>query len=171
MDRHVDLRYLDVRFLSYYLTGEKVEINWIPTKEFPNEERGPTKFFVGYRIVEGMEEPVEPEDADTIIEFQRLPYSHMKLNSRSGQEIFEELIDSVIGLGIRHHSIPSSWNNDRLIKSRLEPFQDLTDPKYGPWINHEAFIHEAFMLSIELGTIDTIYWFQKTFIDELKRRN
>jgi hypothetical protein len=150
---------LDLRFLRHYLIGERVGITWIPKKSFPENERGPTRFYVGVKFYDGIDD--DHETYDNYVHFQRLPYSHMKINSRSGQPIYSDLIDNISSLGVQQHNIPSAWSIDMIVKSRLEPFQNLKDPKYGPWVNDEQFITEVLFMSLDLGGADLMYWASK----------
>jgi hypothetical protein len=132
----VDFTELDVRFLPYYLTAEKVGIEWDDVDEFiiANHIK---EFYVGINFTEGYytytnirlaNERVRP------ISFMRLPNK----NSKSGFVMESKLIIDVFGLGIYNPNIQPNWSREDVIKNKLAIFKSIRRD-YPNWINHRGF--------------------------------
>lgn len=134
----IDFQYLDVEFLPYYLTAERIQLEWKPEIDLEwTIDPETTKFYVGVRFGEGRYNDHENPPVD----FHSVTFTRIRnKNSVRGCYMEAEGIKSIFPLGMRNPRIPPKWPLEEVIKLQLLRIHYLK--KYGmdTWVNHEDFI-------------------------------
>jgi hypothetical protein len=127
----VDFSELDVRFLQYYLTAERVGIEWEDTEYHKLiMAKNMKEFFVGVNFIKGHDK--YDETIPHSISFMRLPNK----NSKTGHDMQSEFIVDIYGLGAYNMESECSMND--VIKNKLAIFRSIFRD-YPNWINHRGF--------------------------------
>lgn len=118
----IDYRLLDVRFLPYWLTAEKIEIIW--DQEYTGNIDKPTQFYINLR-------------QNHTPRFRRsctasnIP--HGSLLQSSNHYPKHSMVETVIGLGVRDPKISSTWSMKEVVNWRLNKLTSLESLYGGVW--------------------------------------
>jgi len=110
----IDYRHLDVKFLPYWLTAEKIEVIW--NQEYMDDKYivKPTQFYVNIR-------------------YNHSPRFLRGSQSISGRSIDHSNVETIIGLGVRDPRIPPMWPMKEVVKFRLKTLTNLESLYGGVW--------------------------------------
>jgi hypothetical protein len=132
----LDFSVLDVRFLPYYLTAERVEVEW--NFGYPEDAPDYTKFYVGFEFHQGY-----VADNDEVLEhFVTFTALRNKNQKWGGYQIADDIISTVQGLGVRNPCIPPKWPMSEVVRYKLRDFENLRKLRSAPWINRQP-VYEA----------------------------
>jgi hypothetical protein len=120
----IDYRQLDLRFLPYWLTAEKIEVIW--DQEYMDDKYivKPTQFYINLR-------------QNHTPRFRRsctasnIP--HGSLLQSSNHYPKHSMVETVIGLGVRDPKILSTWSMKEVVNWRLNKLASLESLYGGVW--------------------------------------
>ncbi len=152
----LDFGMLDDRLLPYYLTAERVEIEWAEWNASEMEESANTnlygvwrvheditKFYVGVHVINRWSDNDRTLNS---IHFIRLP----RKNSVNGYPMALHSIKSVRGLGMRNPSVPRRWPMSEVVRVKLLELQVIY--KKNPlWTNCQSFFNALTQFSQDYG--------------------
>ena len=126
----VDLSDLDLRFLPFFLTAERVRIEWLQRLEEWIAAKSVKSFYVGLKFIHGCQygNDIEPHS----LVFRRM----RNKNSVRGWHINPYAIKSIIGVGI-HNQLPyDKMSMNQIIELKLSQLASIHET-YSNWINYK----------------------------------
>ena len=116
----IDYRHLDVKFLPYWLTAEKIEVIW--NQEYMDDKYivKPNQFYVSLR------QNYTPR-------FRRTWKRSDIVHGDSIPIIESTMVETIIGLGVRDPRIPPMWPMKEVVKFRLKTLTNLESLYGGVW--------------------------------------
>ena len=132
----LDFQYLELEFLPYFLTSERVQVSWKPEIEDRFIVKPEfNKFYISLRLLQaGLQDHMHPPyDVHTVV-FNRI----RNYNHSYGYNMDADLVDEIIPLGMRH-----PWFREmpvvEVVDKKLGHFKTL-HILHSRWVNHELFI-------------------------------
>lgn len=152
----LDFSDLELEFLPYFLTSERVHIEWIPEKDKDWIVAESLKsFYVALEFIEGFQQEIIVEgDAGDGIEIQIEPHYVIfnrlrNKNSKTSYIMESEVIETITGMGICHPNMSREWTLDQIVRANFYDFLTLQN-MYPNWINHEGFVEALKEFDLEL---------------------
>jgi hypothetical protein len=112
----IDYRLLDVRFLPYWLTAEKIEVIWKHKTKYTDK---PTQFYVSLR-------------QNHTPRFKRA-WKRSDILHGGSIPVEYTMVETIIALGVRDPRIPPMWPMKEVVKFRLKTLTNLESLYGGVW--------------------------------------